>query len=370
MLGRLHRYVLLEVCVFVLGAVSVFVFVFLTGNAVKKAVALLLEGQISLPFFLQILWLMVPYVALYALPLGFLAGILLALGRLSSTREILAMKAAGMSVASIGRPVFLLALLGCVLSAWFNNEIGPRNKWAYRDRLANSLEEDPLRFFKTGRFIRDFPGYVIFVEERAGDEMRGFRVWQTDGDGKVTLFIRADTAEIRFLREEGDLRLTLRGGTFEERAPNTRYGRPPEIGAMVAFEEFPIRLELDALLNRTSKYTLKPSYLTYSELRERIRDDPERALVYKVQIQQNFAMSVSVLALVVVAVPLGIRVGRKETLANLGIALALALFYYFLVTAATWFGDRPSVHPEILIWLPNLLYGGIGLWLIRRADRR
>jgi len=366
---KLNRYILKEVCLFVFGAVSVFVFVFLTGNAVRGAMGMLVDGQISIRLFLQILWLMLPFVALYALPLGFLAGILLALGRLSATREVLAMKACGVSVWTIARPIFLLALVGCVVSAWFNNDIGPKNKWAYREKLANSFEEDPLRFFKAGDFIRDFPGYIVFIEERDGDEMKGFKVWEINEEGRVTIYIKAKTARIEFLREEATLLLTLRDGYLEEREPSTLYVRPPLIGTMVAFKEFPIRLELDNILKRGSKFTQKPSYLTFGELRDRIVADPENSLKYRIQIQQNLAMSISIFSLVIVAVPLGIRVGRKETLTNLGVALGLAMLYYFLVTIATWFQDKPAMVPEVLIWIPNLLYLSIGVWLMGRANR-
>lgn len=369
-MSRLHRYVFREVCLFVAGAVAVFLFVFLSGNAVRDAAAMLAEGKISLGLFLEILAMMVPYVAVYALPLGFLAGILLALGRLSASREILAMKACGISVWSIARPILLLALAGCVFSAWFNNYLGPKNKGAYRQELAGSLGEDPLRFFEGGSFTRDFPGYIVFVRERDGDEMRGFKVWEINDEGRVTLFIQAESARVAFLRDEATLLLVLRGGTLEEREPSDLYDRPPRIGAMVAFEEFPVRLDLGDVIDDTARYSRKPSYLTYGELRRRIREDPENSLPYRVQLQQNFALSVSVFALVVVAVPLGIRVGRKETLANLGVALALALAYYFLVTVATWFADRPALRPELLLWAPNLLFLGLGFWLMRRADRR
>jgi lipopolysaccharide export system permease protein len=330
---------------------------------------MLADGQISLKLFLQILWLMVPYVALYALPLGFLAGILLALGRLSSTREILAMKASGLSVWSIARPVFFMAAIGCLFSAWFNNDLGPKNKWAYREKLANSLEEDPLRFFKAGEFINDFPGFILFVEERVGDQMKGFKVWQLNDNGKVERYAEAEEAQIEFLREEAILRLTMLNGSTEQRQPTLYYSDSTEIKGIGSFEKFTARLELDRIFKKGSKFTLKPSYLTLAELRKRIESDPSRALKYQVQIQQNFAMSFSILALVIVAIPLGIRVGRKETLTNLGVALGLALLYYFLITIATWFQDQAAAISQFLIWIPNVLFLGIGTLLMQKANR-
>ncbi len=105
------------------------------------------------------------------------------------------------------------------------------------------------------------------------------------------------------------------------------------------------------------------------QLLERIRNDPDNAKLFEIQIHRNFAMAVSVLALTLVAVPLGIRVGRKETLANLGVALALALSYYLLVTLASWLAEASESASALVLWLPNLLYLGMGLALMRRANR-
>jgi lipopolysaccharide export system permease protein len=73
--------------------------------------------------------------------------------------------------------------------------------------------------------------------------------------------------------------------------------------------------------------------------------------------------------LAVFGVPLAIQVGRKETYANLGIALVIAMTYYFLLIMVSWLEDYPALRPDLLIWLPNLLFQAIGFWMIRRANR-
>jgi lipopolysaccharide export system permease protein len=76
-----------------------------------------------------------------------------------------------------------------------------------------------------------------------------------------------------------------------------------------------------------------------------------------------------VLTFVFVAVPLGIKVSRRETSANLGIALLLALGYYFLTVVAKWLEGSPQIRPDLWLWLPNLIFVCLGVWLIRRVQR-
>ena len=68
-------------------------------------------------------------------------------------------------------------------------------------------------------------------------------------------------------------------------------------------------------------------------------------------------------------VPLGIKVSRRETSANLGLALALAMGYYFLTIAVGWLDKHPELRPDLLMWLPNLVFLGVGVWLFWRIDR-
>jgi len=368
-MNKLTHLLLREVVVSVGACVGVFLFVLLTGNAVRDILALLAGGQISIMLSLQLVLLLIPYVAVYALPMGFLAGILLALGRLSASREIIAMKAAGISVTRMARPILLLALLGTVAAAWFTNEMGPRNQQGYRERLALSFEDDPLRFFQEGEFIRSFPGYMIYLEERNEDQLRGFWIWELDAARRAKMLLRAESATILFHRDTAELELRLQQGRLERLQPDPTYRKAPELGAIAFFEEMPLRLNLRELMQSNVRGSQGPSRMTLGELQSAIRNHPENALPYRVQIQQNFAMSLSVFSLSLLAIPLGIRVARKETLANLGLALFLAFTYYFLMVLSTWFSDKPAYHPQWLAWIPNALFLLLGFQLLCKANR-
>ena len=69
------------------------------------------------------------------------------------------------------------------------------------------------------------------------------------------------------------------------------------------------------------------------------------------------------------AVPLGIRVSRKETSANLGVALGLVMGYYFLTVIVGWLDKYPAIRPDLLLWTPTLLFLGLALWLSNRVGK-
>ena len=87
-------------------------------------------------------------------------------------------------------------------------------------------------------------------------------------------------------------------------------------------------------------------------------------------LQNKGSMALAVFILVFIAVPLGIKVSRRETSANLGVALLMALCYYFLSTVVVgWFEKYPEYRPDLLVWVPNVFFVSIGLWLNLRVER-
>ncbi len=89
----------------------------------------------------------------------------------------------------------------------------------------------------------------------------------------------------------------------------------------------------------------------------------------RLTIQEKYTLSLSVLAFALIGVPLGIRVSRRETSANLGLAVGLALGYYVLTVMVGWLDRHPEYHPDVLLWLPNVIFLSLGVWLFRRIEK-
>lgn len=384
----LHRYIFISVLFSSVAAVGLFVFVLLTGNALRDIIGLLAAGRLSWSMFFELLLLLVPYVFSYAMPLGILTGILIVLGRLSAQREIVALKSAGLSVWHLAAPIFAVALIGVVVSSFINNYYAPNAKIRYRTMLLNVVREDPLRFVRVGAPIHEFAGYVLYVGSKAGNSLEDFWIWELDGNHRATKLLRARKGELAYDEDSDALVLTLQEGFLE-----LRNQRNPDdlsrVGFTASFKEARIRLPLDhilgkrraytslsalnlgALLRRKSEYS--PDIEQFDHLPEakdgqRSKSDEDRVRV-QFQIQRNFAMAFSIISLAFIGVPLGIRVGHRETYANLALALFLALAYYFLIIAVGWFEKQPALRPDLLIWLPNFVFQVCGLWMIVRANR-
>ena len=177
-MNLLDRYIFRSVLLTCLGAVALFAFVLMLGNAIRDLLGYLLRGQLSLQTTGELILLLIPFVVSYALPMGILTGVLLVLGRISADSEVTAMRANGISLLRIARPVILLGVLGCAATLYVNFRSMPWARVEYDRRLTEYVRADPARFIVPKTFIRDFPGYVIYVGDKQGTVLRDFWLWQ------------------------------------------------------------------------------------------------------------------------------------------------------------------------------------------------
>jgi len=96
--------------------------------------------------------------------------------------------------------------------------------------------------------------------------------------------------------------------------------------------------------------------------------DKQRIKIQTV-IQEKCATAFAVLAFALLGVPLGIKVSRKETSANFGVAVALVLVYYLCTIAVKSLENQPDLRPDLLMWIPNIAFQSLGVWMFRKADR-
>jgi lipopolysaccharide export system permease protein len=381
-LNLLDRHIFTSVLFACAAAVGLFAFVVALPNIVRELLGPLLAGQFSFGTFARLVALLFPFAISYALPMGILTGVLLTLGRLSADSEITAMRASGLSVARIARPVFILGIAGAIAAFYVNFESMPWARVRYHKELANAIRADPLRVIVPKTFIRDFAGCVLYVGEKEGPVLRDIWLWELDAQFRVRRLIRAEAGRLEYDDATNSLVPTLVGTKVEERDNEDPedFSKSPKVASIGRAEE--VRISLERIYGRKLD-RMKDDWLTYDELRakqarlaretvapaamkERGREQMKLALV----MQEKFNLSLAVFSFALVGVPLGIKVSRRETSANLGLALLLVLGFYFLIVAVKWLDRHPEYRPDLLLWLPNVLFIALGLWLFSRIDRR
>ena len=187
-------------------------------------------------------------------------------------------------------------------------------------------------------------------------------------EGQTLGVLFAESGEIRFEGKDNILWLNLNNADYEwfDAGQSSRSSG----AGFVSFRGHePIALHLrgssvsDSLKHKTIDQLLA--------LRNEMIAQGEDSLHVDLRIQKGCSMAFAPLSLGFLAVPLAIRVGRRETMFNAGLALLLALVYFFLLTALPeWLTSFPQTRPDLLVWTPNVIFQAIGLALFRSIERR
>jgi lipopolysaccharide export system permease protein len=387
-LKTLHKYLTGQVLASLVLTVAVFTFVLLLGNVIKEILGLLIKGHASPGIIFQAISLLIPFVWVFALPMGLLTATLLVFGRFSADQELTAARASGVSLLSLITPILLLSLFCCGLSAWINMDLGPRSRVAYKNLLFQVRAELVNAELPEGQPIYDFPGYILMIGKNRDGYLQDVVIYKLENE------TNAATTSIIAPR-----------GRFEEDAPNkqlilhlfdarslTSSGTRTSIGST---PELIWTFSLNTATNQISKP--KPSDMTFRQLRDELRDwerqtslPPAAALTsdvlraqarefakprndyierIRVEMHREIAFSFACFGFTLVGIPLGIRMHRRETNVGVAIALLLVLVYYSFIIAAGQLSARPELVPHLILWLPNFIFQAVGAVLLWRANR-
>jgi lipopolysaccharide export system permease protein len=377
----LDRHLLRSVLGTCIAAVCLFAFILMAGNIIRELIGPLLAGQLTLLTFGRLVLLLVPVVISYALPLGMLTAVLLTLGRLSSDSEVTAMRAAGLSLPRITMPILVLAAMGVALGLRVNFESMPKSKIQYERSFAAAIRANPLSFIVPKTFIRDFPGVVIYVGSKQGADIRDVWFWQLDDEKRVVRFVRAESGRVDYDADANEFVIPVAHAHIEDYDHKTPDDFTLPLKVNTFDEVAPFHLSLSRYTGAQTVHQ-KLQWMTYAELlaekarlealpvapggeRQHARDLMKVALT----IQDKINLALAIFSFALIGIPLGIKVSRRETSANLGVAVSLALGYYFTTVMVGWLDRHPEYRPDLLLWVPNLVFLALGAWMLRRLDR-
>ena len=160
-----------------------------------------------------------------SLPLATLLASMMTLGTLGENNELLAIKAAGISLQRILIPLGISCVVISVAAFFVSNDLIPvaYNKiYTLRDDIGKTKDEIKI---PTGTFYSGIDGYILRVNERdkETDMMRGVMVYNHTGKkGNISLTL-ADSAQMKMSKDKSYLNFVLYNGTNYEETNERKY---------------------------------------------------------------------------------------------------------------------------------------------------
>jgi LPS export ABC transporter permease LptF len=359
-------------------AVAVLSVVLVLGNLFKQIFDLIVNRNAPYEFLLTFVSYILPFSMTFTLPWGFLTAVLLVFGRMSAEHELTALRSSGVSITRICLTTFAMALCCVGVCLWINLEFAPRKQAQFKEAVYDLAVQRPLGMFDTDRVIDVFPGLKIYIERNDGQQLHNLLVYELGRDFEPQKVIFARRGKIHTDPANHRLLLDIFDARFEQRdaANPQNYGRIRQ-GITLSKSTLPISLE-EMYARYKKNRTL--SSLTLSDLLERIRTriasdgatplQANELCEHRVEVNRRFSLSLACLAFGLIAVPLAVGAQRRETAVGFLLSLVVAFSYFLLMIMVGWVKSRPEWHPEWLIWVPTVLFLGLGAAMFRRLATR
>jgi lipopolysaccharide export system permease protein len=198
-----------------------------------------------------------------ALPLAILLSSLMTFGNLGENYELVAMKAAGISLRKIMMPLIALSVLTSVLAFYFSNNVLPIANLKFKSLLYDVREKKLALDIKEGIFYSGLDGFIIRIGKKEKDDktLREIMIYDhRDRKGNINV-TAADSGRMELTSDGRNLVFTLYSGyNYLERTDQRNYRQNRQLQQTWFGEEIRKFNLMDFELSRTNEDLFKNNY--------------------------------------------------------------------------------------------------------------
>ncbi len=360
----IDRYLIREVLPpFILGLL-VFTFVLELPPIIQQGERLIAKGT-SWSVVAQVLVTLIPQALGITIPMALLIGLLIAFGRLSGDREIVALQACGISLDRLLTPVGVLAAAATGATLYTMIVLVPAANQAFREIAFNIVGTRAETEIRPRVFFEDFPNLVLYVQETEGNGWREVFAADTSNADEPVVYV-ARRGRVLLDRVKRTVQLVLEDGTSHKVGVNE-----PEKYEISSFKALVLSVNPDTVFPRGG--LLKGDQeMTVAELRSRmaeLRGRGERTHNQVIAIQQKFSIPVACLVFALIGLSLGVTNRRDGKLASFVQGTAVIFVYYVIMYMGRALAKGALIPAWSAMWIPNLVLGIAGIHLFLRRGR-
>ncbi len=311
-------------------------------------------SDIALLFFY-----MTPMFLIMVLPISCMVSVFLTFLRMSTDRELIALKAGGVSIYQLLRsPAFFSFLCMCAAIfislhaiSWGMN--------SFRSTILHIANTRAKVVVQPGVFNKDIFGLTLFA--RKVDPVTG----------KLSQVIFEDSTQdektsITVLAPEGDILTDADRGALIFHLKNGRIYRVDDDNvSILEFEEYNVGLDLSSLFMSADLGDVRPKEMSWHDLRAMDKQGNAPDARYQrrvgVELHKRWSLPVACLVLGVFALPLACAFEGLKRQFGIVLALLLFLLYYSIYSLGMTMGDSGSLPPSIGLWIANVLFSAAAI---------
>lgn len=376
-MGLLSRSIFKEVTFNAILGTVLFSFV-LFLRSVGKLFEILVRSSASPRTVAELFTLAIPFTLTFTIPLGVLVGVLVALSRMSSDGEIIAMRAAGISSRRVVAPVLVFAFLAMGIAGGATLWLTPYSI-SETYRILNQLVAAELTAEVQPRiFEEQFPNTILYVGDVIpGTVTRWRNIFMADirpaAERSGAKQQRGDSPRITVASDaiavpdiaRNRIQLTLQNGSTHEVGKDvTQYFRTAYPGGSQILEA-----SKPAEVHATKEYTEMETRPLYREAYKNPGLELARQIAARIELNQRLALPPACLLLALIGIPLGVSSRKGGKSSALVLTVGLAFLYWMGLIAANGMARQQRLPVGVAVWIPNMVFACIGFFLMLRLER-
>jgi LPS export ABC transporter permease LptG/LPS export ABC transporter permease LptF len=332
---------------------------------------LLITRNASLSVILVIAAAIIPATLIYTLPLSYLIGILIGLSGLSGESQITALRACGVPIRSLLRPLLYLGIVVGALTAVLTLFVIPRTndiigRVKSRVGFAQATSQIQPRVFNGGN--EDFPNIVFYLDDLDVDKKGWSRVFLSDNsDPKSPRTVMA--ASGAWVSDSANKRLQLRlenGRSYviDPSEPNK------DNVSVFASTDIPIKLNprFTSALEESRVRKVGEQSTPYLWRNYRI-STPQVALEQLIELNRRIALPFSIIPFALLGLTLSVSTPKGGRTAGFALSLVLVLLFYMLFFNGIRLASVGKVSPWFGTWGANIILLLLGLASFYRVEQ-
>lgn len=368
MIRRLDRYVLLEISGPLALGFLIFTFIFLI-NFLFKSADLIIRSKVPADVIGKLLLLSLPSIIVLTIPIAFLFSVVIAVGRLSADSELTAIRASGVSLFSLYRPILALSAILSSLCVYLMLDVLPKGNNALQQMRLQIMTRSLSQEIQPRVPHTDWGGKVLYIFEAPSEDSRWHGVFLADavpslGPNDVVI---AEWGEAQAL-DDGHRVLLQMSQVYNHQVD---FSQPVRYN-IGSHEESFIVLDTQATpVAAASSVKRGLREIPFDELLAKIRDpDSGQDVRYLalIEVHRKFSFPAACLVFGLFALPLGIGNARGGRSSGFALSFVVILGYYVLLSWGEDLARNGTLPIWLASWLANMVFLAVGLFLLARRN--
>ena len=343
----LDKYILRQVIEMFLMGVCVFTSIIFASDTFITLIKQISLFGIPFKVALMMIILNLPSVVVMTIPMGVLLATVMTLNDLSLKSEITVMRACGIGLNRIAKPIFIFAIVMSIFSFFINESIVPVMTKQSKDLALWALGQKNIPDGKQNFVFKELNDngflkrlfYVGYCEDKT---LHNITVLDTSKEGTIQVL----------QAREG--KTSPKGWNFEKGAIYT-VDREGKVLNTTLFDDLNAQFGVDMskeLNKNVAKEMNFPNLVKYLAT-TKIDVKQKRELV--IELFDKIALPVTTVVLVLIGVPLAITPPRVRYNRGFLFSILIIFIYYLIRALSISFGESGKLEPFLAAWMPNIV---------------